>query len=56
MTKQVLHNDNYIKVCYSSETDSRHVEGVGDEVDHVPHVVDVLLQADIPQLLNFTPY
>ena len=33
----------YIKVCHCSEAYSGHVEGVGDEVHNIPHVVDVLL-------------
>ena len=38
------------------QPDGGHIEGVGDEVHHVPHVADVLLQPHIPQLLDLAPY
>lgn len=37
------------------ERSGGYVQGVCNEVDHVPHVVHVLLQADVPQLLHLRP-
>ena len=45
-------NSTYVKIRDSSEPDGGHVEGVGDEVHHVPHVADVLPQPHVPQLLD----
>ena len=46
---------NYIKIGHSPQSDGGHVERVGDEVHDVPHVIDVLLQSHVPQLLDLTP-
>ena len=46
---------SYIEVGDSSESDGGDVEGVCDEVHDVPHVADVLLEADVPQLLDLRP-
>ena len=46
----------HIVISTQSESDGGDVEGVGDEVDDVPHVAHVLLQPDVPQLLDLTPY
>ena len=45
----------HVVVSTQPEADGGDVEGVGDEVDDVPHVADVLLQADVPQLFDLTP-
>ena len=39
-----------------SERDGGDVERVGDEVDDVPHVADVLPETHLPQLLYLAPY
>ena len=46
----------HVVISTQSEPDGGDVEGVGDEVDDVPHVAHVLLQPDVPQLLDLTPY
>ena len=45
----------YVIVSSQSESDGGKVEGVGDEVGHVPHVADVLLGSGVPQLLDLAP-
>ena len=45
----------YVKISHSSQSDGGHVEGVGDEVHDVPHVADVLLETDVPELLDLGP-
>ncbi len=45
----------YLVVSDEPERDGGDVERVGDEVDNVPHVVDVLAQAHVPQLLDLAP-
>ena len=45
----------YVKISHSSQSDGGHVEGVGDKVHDVPHVADVLLEADVPELLDLGP-
>ncbi len=42
-------------VCDQPEGDGGDVERVGDEVYHIPHVIHVLPQAHVPQLLDLTP-
>ena len=46
----------HVIISTQSESYGGDVEGVGDEVDNVPHVAHVLLQPNIPQLLDLTPY
>ena len=46
----------HVIISTQSESYGGDVEGVGDEVDDVPHVAHVLLQPDVPQLLDLTPY
>ena len=46
----------YIIVGPDPQPNGGDVEGVGDEVDDVPHVAHVLLQPNVPQLLDLTPY
>ena len=50
-----LNQATHVVVSTQPEADGGDVEGVGDEVDDVPHVADVLLQAHVPQLLDLTP-
>ena len=45
----------YIVVGSDPERDGGDVEGVGDEVHHVPHVADVLPHPHVPQLLYLAP-
>lgn len=42
-------------VSYDPERDRGYVKRVRYEVDHVPHVVHVLLQAHVPQLFHLRP-
>ena len=42
-------------VCDETEGNRGHVQCVGHKVNHVPHVVDVLTESNIPQLFDFTP-
>ena len=46
---------SYIEIRHSPQAYRGHVERVGDEVHHVPHVIDVLLEPHVPQLLDLTP-
>ncbi len=46
----------YLVVCDYPEGDGGDVERVGHEVYHIPHVVHVLPQAHVPQLLDLAPY
>ena len=34
---------------------SGHVEGVGDEIHYVPEIAGVLLETDVPELLDLAP-
>ena len=45
----------HIKIRYSSQSYCGDIEGVGDEVHHIPHVADVLPQPHVPQLLDLAP-
>ena len=45
----------YVIICSQPQSDCGKVEGVGDEVRHVPHVADVLLCSGVPQLLDLAP-
>ena len=54
--KKRFFRPTHVVVSTQSESDGGDVERVGDEVDDVPHVADVLLQPDVPQLLDLTPY
>ena len=45
----------YIIIGPDPEPNCGDVEGVGDEVHHIPHVADVLPQPHVPQLLNLAP-
>ena len=45
----------YVTKSPDSQTYGGHVEGVGDEVHHVPEVAGVLLQPHVPQLLDLAP-
>jgi len=42
-------------VSYDSEHHRDYVQRVRYEVDHVPHIVHVLLQAHVPQLFHLRP-
>lgn len=43
-------------IGHQTKGDRGHVEGIGEKVDDVPHVVDVLFQSHVPKLLDFAPY
>ena len=45
----------YIKISHCSQSNSWQIKRVGDKVHHVPHVADVLLETDVPQLLDLGP-
>ena len=45
----------YIKVGNCPQTNCGNVQGVGDEVDHVPHIAYVLLEANVPELFYLAP-
>ena len=46
---------NYIKIGHGPQSDGGHVERVCDEIHDVPHIIDVLLQTHVPQLLDLAP-
>jgi len=46
----------HLVISDESECNGGDVERVGDEVDDVPHVINVLSQAHVPQLLDLAPY
>ena len=39
----------------NTEPNSGHIEGVGDEVHHVPEIAGVLLETHVPELLDLAP-
>ena len=45
----------YFVVGDDPERDGGDVERVSDKVDDVPHVVDVLTEANVPKLLDLAP-
>ena len=45
----------HIVVGAEPQADGGNVERIRDEVHHVPQVAHVLLQPDVPQLLDLTP-
>lgn len=45
----------YLVVGYDAQSDGCDVQRVCDKVNHVPHVMYVLAQSHIPQLLHLAP-
>ena len=56
MYRLAVTQQTYVIVGSQPQSDGGKVEGVSDEVRHVPHVADVLLGSGVPQLLYLAPY
>lgn len=46
----------YLEVGHDAQRHGGHIQRVGHEVDHVPHVMNVLPETHVPQLFHLTPY
>lgn len=55
VNKKLRYPVTYLIVRHHSQCHGCDVQRVGNEVNDVPHVPHVLLQADIPQLLYLAP-